>query len=157
MLLCNHIFEIGGGLLMKRFWKINLSALLLGFVFYLVTSLAVDEYFIQKALNMSDRTFSTMSGFFYLAITLFITAIVPIISYKWLNGSWWSMVLAILWLPYSILAIFIRSIFPPLFEYSGNDFGAGLMIMFLIFAYPIYILILSVIGTCLKKAAISNA
>ncbi|GKX67951.1 hypothetical protein [Inconstantimicrobium mannanitabidum] len=142
--------------MLKTFLKINLSGLLLGLLFYLVTSFAADQYFIQKALNMSDEAFSTMCGFFYLVIFLFITAIVPIISYKWLNGSWWSMILAILWFPYSVLTIFIRSLLPPLFEYSGTDFGLGLLVMFLIFAYPIYILILSLVGTSLKKAAISK-
>lgn len=139
---------------MKTFLKINLSALLLGVVFYFLISFVVDEYFIQKALNMSDKAFSTMAGAYYVAIFLFITAIVPIISYKWLNGSWWSMILAILWFPYSILTLFIRSFLPPLFLSSVDDFGAGLMIMLLICAYPIYILILSFTGACLKKTAI---
>lgn len=136
---------------MKTFYKINLIGLLLGLLFYLLIDFIFNEYVIQQALNLSKNAFSIFSSAFYLLILVSITVIVPISINRWLNGTKLSLLLVLLWIPYTImwLMFFVR-FFPGTVTSDENNYGAGLIGLFLIIFYPIYILFLCVVGIFLN-------
>lgn len=134
---------------MKLFYKLNLLSLLLGFVFYLLCILLFREYDIQHKLNLSENVISI----FYIIVFLFMSIIIPLLSDKWLNGSRWSLILTILWVPYLFICIFfINRLFPTVSDFSENNYGAAIISFFLIISFPIYIFILSFIGICFNRS-----
>lgn len=137
---------------MKTFGKISICGLLLGFIFYLVITFSFNEYYIQKALNLSDNVFAILSLSFYLLILIFISIVIPVVSNKWLNGSKWSLILSVLWIPYLFLWIFLNSkVFTSISNFDENNYGGGLFALFLIIGSPIYIFVLNLIGIYINK------
>lgn len=132
---------------MKNFLKMNSQSLLLGFIFYLQIMFIFNEYDIQQSLNLSENSMSTIALLFYFIIFIIISVTVFMMSNKWLNGSKWSLLLTISWIPYvypinQILSFKVN---------DANNYGAGLMTLFLIITFPIYIFILSALGIFLNK------
>lgn len=137
---------------MKLFYKINLLGLLLGFVFYLICIFSFSEYDIQQALKLSKSVFATISLLFYLLLLISTALLIPIISDKWLKGTKWSLILSVLWIPYLFFwIVLINKLFPPIYNFIEDDYGAGLFTLFLIIGFPIYIFILNLIGIFINK------
>ncbi|WP_088071542.1 hypothetical protein [Gottfriedia luciferensis] len=56
-----------------------------------------------------------------------------------------------LWFPYFVIFIVLTGFLFPNNHINDDNFGAGLIIMFFLFFYPIYILLISFVGTRLKS------
>jgi hypothetical protein len=143
---------------MKLFYRINLLGLILGLAFSLFIDFIFMEYMLQQKLNLSDRAFGLLTIAFFLILFIPVSLVTPFAIIKWLKGSMWSLILIVLWLPYSIICATIIPKLLPIASYLPDDnYVAGFIIIMGLIVYPIYILILTTIGIGLGKAtAVSN-
>ncbi|MFF2875137.1 hypothetical protein ACFVR2_02320 [Gottfriedia sp. NPDC057991] len=89
-----------------------------------------------------------------VAIILLIASfvIIPLLTKKWLECRLWSLFSSVMWFPYFVLFIVLTGFLFPNNDLDVDNFGAGIIMMFFLILYPVYLLITTFIGTRLKKA-----
>ncbi|WP_129692224.1 hypothetical protein [Gottfriedia acidiceleris] len=137
---------------MKYFLKLNIVSALYGFLAFLFINSLLSSEQIQglTGLNMNLVWNISIGVAILLLIALFV--IIPLLTKKWLECRLWSLFSSVLWFPYFVLFFVLNAFLFPNNNIDDDNFGAGLIMMFFLIFYPVYILITTFIGTRLKKA-----
>lgn len=132
---------------MNYFIKLNIFALLYGFVIYIQTELMGNVYRISRITNLSIKATNVAIGIAMLIIFISSTFIFFFVSSKYFNKGNIRYFLTILWIPYFIIYVWLTNLIIPIT--SPGDKPApviGLILFAFYFAYPFYIAIINAIS-----------
>lgn len=133
---------------MNPFIKLNIFALLYGFILFIQTELMGNVYRITRITNLGINTVSRAIGITMLIVFLISTIVLIFITSKYFNTGKLRYFLAILWIPYYIILALIFSVLIPM-TYHGDEPSpaTGLILLFFWFTYPFYIAIINLVCT----------
>ncbi|WP_088044655.1 hypothetical protein [Bacillus sp. EAC] len=137
---------------MNYFLKLNAVSAIYGFIAYLFINSLISSEQIQGLTGLNTKIiWNILLG---VAILLLIASfvIIPLLTKKWLECRLWSVFSSVMWFPYFVLFLVLTGFLFPNNDLDDDNFGAGLIMMFFLIFYPVYILITTFIGTRLKKA-----
>jgi len=132
---------------MNYFIKLNIFALLYGFVIYIQTELMGNVYRISRITNLSIKATNVVIGVAMLIIFISSTFMFFFVSSKYFNKGNIRYILTVLWIPYFIIYVWLTNIIIPIT--SPEDKPApviGLILFAYYFAYPFYIAIINTIS-----------
>ncbi|WP_088070006.1 hypothetical protein [Gottfriedia luciferensis] len=137
---------------MKYFLKLNAVSALYGFLacLFIISLISSEQIHDLTSLNTKNIWNISLGVAIILLIGLFV--IIPFLTKKWLECRLWSLFSSVMWFPYFVLFIGLTGLLFPNNNLDDDNFGAGLIMMFFLIFYPVYLLITTFIGTRLKKA-----
>ena len=118
------------------FLQLNLLSAAFGFLFFISGFGLVNGYVWRDIFGMPQWVLNFIVILLWVAFQVLFFKV----SKNRLVGSYWLLLSAILWLPYLLIwSLVISSVIPDGVLQDRNDFGAGLLLLFLsVFVYPIY-------------------
>ena len=145
---------------MKYFLKLNAASLLYALLAVLPLELMLNVYRITRLSGWEIETVNALTAIFFFINLIGGTLLFFRLTEKWLGGRKLNYITSILWFPYFILFVFLFATLLPI-TYRGDDPSpvTGLLMMFGIIVYPVYILILtnlSMLGDSKKTMPIKN-
>lgn len=129
---------------MNYFLKLNAVSMLYALMAILPLELMLNVYRITRLTGWGIGTVNMLTGIFFFTNLIGGTILLFRLTKKWLGYRKLNYLAAILWFPYFILFIFLFAFLLPI-TYRGDDPSpvTGLLMMFGIMVYPVYILILT--------------
>ena len=133
---------------MKTFLKINILSAFYAFVLFISIELQVNFYRIWRLTGWEGATVNSMIAVVHLFGFIATLFLFYFLIRKWFEGrkaGYWSV---ILWLPYVFLFVIIFGVLFPMTD--GGDKPApvtGLVIMGQLITYPIYLLVMTWVGS----------
>ncbi|WP_256213146.1 hypothetical protein [Bacillus sp. OV322] len=104
----------------------------------------VNVYRISRLTSWGIGTINILTGVTLLIEVLVGTIILFLLTKRWLTGRLANLWTAILWIPYSVLFIYVfASLFPIISGGDDPNPASGLLIIGGMIVYPFYILILN--------------
>ncbi|SFC78829.1 hypothetical protein SAMN05443252_106174 [Bacillus sp. OV322] len=111
---------------------------------FLPIELMVNVYRISRLTSWGIGTINILTGVTLLIEVLVGTIILFLLTKRWLTGRLANLWTAILWIPYSVLFIYVfASLFPIISGGDDPNPASGLLIIGGMIVYPFYILILN--------------
>lgn len=132
---------------MKTFVKFNLFSFLFGFFLFIGEVLLIDQIRIVRLISwLSYRKINSISLILFVAGTVFLIFIAP----KYLSLGKWKYLFIVSWFPYYLFLDRMHRLIFPLT--NSNDIvsnGTGLVGFAMFCLYPLYILIIILIGVAI--------
>ncbi|KAB8126025.1 hypothetical protein F9U64_21035 [Gracilibacillus oryzae] len=129
------------------FLKLNVVSMVYAFLIFVPIELMANVYRISRLTNWQIDTVHIVTLLVILIEVIAGTMILFYLSKKWLDGRKANFWTAILWLPYFLLMMYVfASLFPIT---NGGDVPnpvTGLFIIGGLIVYPVYIVIINIIG-----------
>ncbi|WP_130860121.1 hypothetical protein [Gracilibacillus phocaeensis] len=144
---------------MQSFVRLNMLSIIHALVLLIPIELMLNVHRIARLLNWDGDQAAILLIIISLIAIIIGTIFVLFLTNRWFkqsNGRFWTL---LLWFPYFLLLIFIVACLFPMTN-PGDDPGpgAGLILIFVILLFPVYVL---VINLCIplsdwKRATVNN-
>ncbi|GAB4074774.1 hypothetical protein GCM10028778_22770 [Barrientosiimonas marina] len=141
---------------MNTFWKINGISVLYALVIFIPIELFLNALRIQRLMEWELTVTGVVIGITALTLVVLISALIIVLTKKWLKhrkSSFWSV---LLWLPYFVLLVFIYiSLFPPIINPADQGGpGDGMIVLVLLLIYPIFIVLLNALSAFAGRGSV---
>lgn len=133
---------------MNKFVKLNAFAALYGFVMFIQTEIMLNFYRFSRITNISGEQILRICSIAMLVIFIVSTILFALISKRNFSKGGVRFLLTILWFPYCLIFARIAAMIFPMTnrgDYPGP--GMGFILMPILFAYPLYIAIITGLST----------
>ncbi|MDR7071863.1 hypothetical protein [Fictibacillus barbaricus] len=125
---------------MKWFFNLNILSAFFGFIFFCTIELMLNTYRISNAAGININHYEKYSPFIYISFFVLSTILLLIIEKYWIGFRKTNFWAAGLWIPYSLIFIFLFNIVLPFTDPADVPGpGAGILLMFSILFYPFYV------------------
>ena len=129
---------------MNYFLKLNIVSILYALLFFIPLELMLNVYRIARLTNWQIGTVNMLTGMVLLVSLIGGTYVIYRFMNKWMRGRKANFFTVLLWFPYFILFIYLyAAIFPITNGGDGPNPVTGLLALFGMIAYPVYIFILN--------------
>lgn len=129
---------------MKIFWKIQATSLLYAGMVFIPMELVTNCTRLSRLLGWGLSVTMIISAVFAILSVLLLSVVIARVTKRWLSqrkASYWSV---LFWLPYVILFTFLfADLFPITNPADKGGPGDGLLILGMLFMYPLYVLLLN--------------
>ncbi|QAS55833.1 hypothetical protein C7B90_18860 [Lysinibacillus fusiformis] len=129
---------------MSFFLKLNIVSLLYGWIFFICMTLQLNYY---RLLRLTGWTADNLD-LFLLIVQLVGLSVATIFIYKlavmWLGHRLWIYATMILWLPYTVIFTMVFTYLFPISDRGDMPVPVqGLILLVMLWGYPLYIAIIS--------------
>ena len=132
---------------MIYFIKLNVVSILYALLIFLPIELMVNIYRISRITRWNIDTVNILSGVIIVVGLIFGTMVQLFFTKRWMKGrkaNFWTIVF---WIPYLVLFVYIiASLFPTTYGGDVPNPGTGILVIGALIIFPIYILIINLIG-----------